>query len=131
MTHGINSHDDNIHDLICDYHYNIWIESNDKNELEEIKKELIKKFDDAIKRKFKFKFKLILIYYNKIEVYKTDIDRELNRIIDEIRTGKTPLKGKCTKYSKEDSFGRYVWAVYMQIIIIKYKAVNLWHYIKK
>ncbi|MFA4958140.1 MAG: hypothetical protein WC556_14320 [Candidatus Methanoperedens sp.] len=124
----IYSHD-GFHDLICSYNNTIWVESNDKNELEEFKKESIRIFDDAIQRKFKFE--LLLCYHTKIQAYQSCINRELNRIIDEIKTGTTPLKGKCTKYSKEDSFGRYVWAAYVQINTIEYKVVNLWQYIKK
>lgn len=129
LSFYIDSHDNNSYFLKSYYNSSIWGVNDNKKDLEDIGKEITKKFDNAITRKFKFK--LLLCYYNEIKAYQTDIDKKLNRIIDEIRTGIIPLKGKCTKYSKEDSFGWYVWAVYIQIITIKQKVVTLWHYINK
>lgn len=92
-----------FHDLICKYNQDIWIESNDEKRLQRIENEIIEMFDDAIKRKLKFK--LLLCYYNKIRIYQTSINVELKRIIDETRIGTTLLKGKCSKCLKQNIFG--------------------------
>lgn len=102
ISFRINSHD-NIHDLVCVISQNIWIVSENKNELIEIRNKIIKKFDDAIERKFKFK--LLLYYYKEITIYQTDINKELQHIIDKIRTESTPLKGTCSKCLNENIFG--------------------------
>lgn len=91
------------HNLVCEYNYTIWIEGHSEQELkeiEELKKELIKKFDDAFKSK---KFELLIGYYKKINNNQIRINQELKQIIDKVRTG-TPFEGHCSECLKADFF---------------------------
>lgn len=101
LSFRINPHD-RFYDLVCTYNQNIWIISDNIDELKKTEKNIINTFNNTIKTKLKFK--LLLCYYDKIRV-QTSINKELNQIIDSIRNRATPLKGKCSKCLKENIFG--------------------------
>jgi len=103
LSFEIRSYGD-FNSLFCKNTSNSWILSDNerKEELKEIEKGLILIFNNTIR---KFKFKLLLCYYDEIKTYQTSINKELKQIIDEIKIGTTPLKSKCSKCLKENVFG--------------------------
>lgn len=103
----IDSHNKS-HLLYCNHSQNIWVISDNKKELEELKNELIKIFNDAIQRQ---KFELLLWYYSEIREYQTHINEKLKQLINEVNNEKVgvPLEGKCKKCLKEDTLLEYTW----------------------